>query len=867
MRPLHRIISLLVVVAVGLGAEGSASAQGKPPEGTVYTWLNAPLETALYEIADLSGIAVVFAHRLVDRQVVTASYKVGDDPRATLEAMLAGTGLRAERIRRGRYVIITEPLNVLFDTNDPAAFTGTMRGNVVDAETGEPLWGAHVWLVDVDLGDIVGPDGSFTVPGVPTGEYVVRFSHVGYKAVRSRLSVYPVSPQIPPTIRLQPETIVSNEALVRPGEEPDVPPGSTDLAARQAAALPVNLGEGDLAQTLVWLPGLSRSGAGRGELVVRGADPGMTHYIRDGVPFIQPWHAFGLFSAFQPEALQSVRFHKGSLPAELGDGLAGVVELETKDGLVDRPNGIAAISPIAARVVVEAPLGNRTGLFAAVRRSTINWLFPPSLDRKSAAVVLDPLGTDGRDGVEEASHLFYDVEARLTWNPRERHRLTVGGYIGGDHLSTPSTSLPSMLATDNRWGNGLGSIKYSVIGRRAFVSAMAYHTRFDAHETTLARDVDTEVERDYEVGFRESGGRIDADYFHSVAHQLRFGIRVRQQRLGSQINENLINGDDLPQFRSEEAASEAVDGEVYLQDVWQPTPDWRIQLGARAGVYADGRYLDVSPRIHLRWTVRPERLYLRGGISRQVQSLHRVRDRYAYRYDLATSRWLLSDGAVSPASAWQLGFGSEWAPVSFLAFSVDTYGRLLQDVLEPIDLFGVGDALLGPGVDAQDLLRFYRPSKGRAFGVEVAGRAEYGSWTFGLSYALSRAQINVPGGDVWRPSRYDRPHALGLLLQRGGSRWSVVARLTVQSGLPTEEQESGNRLIEARFPTEIRVDLSAGFRFQWLGLQWDAQAQALNLAGQPSTDIPLFADGNAVFLATDVRGRALLPLLSLKATW
>ena len=152
--------------------------------------------------------------------------------------------------------------------------------------------------------------------------------------------------------------------------------------------------------------------------------------------------------------------------------------------------------------------------------------------------------------------------------------------------------------------------------------------------------------------------------------------------------------------------------------------------------------------------------------------------------------------------------------------------------------------------------------------MEVAGRAEYGSWTFGLSYALSRAQINVPRKLAgWRPSRYDRPHALGLLLQRGGSRWSVVARLTVQSGLPTEEQESGNRLIEARFPTEIRVDLSAGFRFQWLGLQWDAQAQALNLAGQPSTDIPLFADGNAVFLATDVRGRALLPLLSLKATW
>jgi hypothetical protein len=150
--------------------------------------------------------------------------------------------------------------------------------------------------------------------------------------------------------------------------------------------------------------------------------------------------------------------------------------------------------------------------------------------------------------------------------------------------------------------------------------------------------------------------------------------------------------------------------------------------------------------------------------------------------------------------------------------------------------------------------------------LEVAARVEFGSWVFGLSYALSRAQINVPGGDGWRPSRYDRPHSLGLLLQRRGSRWSVAARLTVQNGLPTVE-ESGNRLAESRFPTDVRVDLSAGYRFQWLGLQWDAQAQALNLAEQPSSDESLFVDGNAAFLATDVRGRALLPLLSLKATW
>src|SRR5690606_8999467 len=120
----------------------------------------------------------------------------------------------------------------------------------------------------------------------------------------------------------------------------------------------------------------------------------------------------------------------------------------------------------------------------------------------------------------------------------------------------------------------------------------------------------------------------------------------------------------------------------------------------------------------------PEHLYVRGGLSRQVQPLHRVRDRYAYTYDLAASRWLLPSDALRPASALQLGLGVEWAPTApdaplALAFSADGYGRLLDDVLEPVNLAGWTDALLGPGVAEADLLRFYRPSEGRAFGLEL----------------------------------------------------------------------------------------------------------------------------------------------------
>ncbi|MDX1419695.1 MAG: TonB-dependent receptor, partial [Rubricoccaceae bacterium] len=434
----RRLVPLVLVAALVAGA-GVARAQVKPGSpGLIHRWDGVSLQDALYELADVAGVSLVFAHRLVEGQTVSAQYKEGEEPDAALAALLDGTGLRAERIRRGRYVILAEPLNVLVEPDDPAAYTGVLEGRVVDAETGEALWGAHAWLVDLELGGVADHDGSFLVPDLPTGEYTVRFSHVGYRPVRVRLAVYPLSPQLPPTIRLQPEVLASDDATVR-GDLPEPEPGMTELASRQAAALPIHLGEGDLGQALAWLPGLARDGSGG--LSVRGADPSLTRYLRDGVPFVEPWHAYGLFSALQPEAYRRVRFHRGSLPAELGGGLAGVVEVETKDGLVERPTGVAALSPLSARAVAEMPLSPTAGLLLAGRGSLLDGLFAPTLRREAAAVVLDPLGLRAVD-TQDVAHGFYDAEAKLTWAPEPAHQVAVGGYLGADRLDARLPVVP-----------------------------------------------------------------------------------------------------------------------------------------------------------------------------------------------------------------------------------------------------------------------------------------------------------------------------------------------------------------------------------------------------------------------------------------
>lgn len=70
-----------------------------------------------------------------------------------------------------------------------AAQTGTVKGTVTDAETGEPLPGANVVLQDTDKGTATESNGQFVLKEIASGEYTLRASLVGYKTVTRDVTV------------------------------------------------------------------------------------------------------------------------------------------------------------------------------------------------------------------------------------------------------------------------------------------------------------------------------------------------------------------------------------------------------------------------------------------------------------------------------------------------------------------------------------------------------------------------------------------------------------------------------------------------------------------------------------------------------
>lgn len=831
------------MATLGSGAARAQDEVPQEPSPEALVWTEAPLSDALYAFSEASGVEIVFALRLVSDVRVSGRYAPGDDAGAALTALLLGTGLRAERVRRGQYVLIEEPLNIPVVGDDPRFFTGVLEGRVVDAATDQPLWGAHVWLVDLDLGDVVDARGEFAVENLPTGTYSVRVSHIGYKPVRVELDVFPASPQLPPTVRLRPEAITSTSATVRPQglppePEPGLailsPPGVPNVTGRPALSLAGPVVSGDLFGGLSLVPGVSRASGASGPLVVRGAAPGRAPVVRDGVPI---YSVGALGATFQPEALAAARLHSGPLPVEL-DGGAGVLELETR-APEDRQTGVVAAGLGGVHGVINTPITPTLGVQVGVGRPVPSDLPLASARTAGQALVVDPRS---RAGTAEAESRTWDAETKLTWTPRPAQTVEVGGYLSAETLGA---SLGERLWRLHGRTDALSLRARGLVGDKTFVTTTAYRSRAVGEEDMSGLDTRTEI--------GEWGGRVEADHAFSLDHQIRVGASIAARTALARRRTTGARG-----------RQDAVETAVYVRDSWKPTSRTELRPGVR--VVASGGRVQVQPRFQARWSAVPQRLDLRAGLAQQSQSVHRLSGLAPGARDLAATRWLLagarpgprSGGDVDPATTWLGGVGGEWRPAEGVALGADVYTRVSRGLRLAPAL-----AVSEPPVGVAALAEAFPSHRERAVGVDFAAAFRRDGWALQAGLSLARSEVrpetDTPDASgLWRASRYGRPVAFSVAGERSVGTGTVGLRLDVESG--RMDARGG------RQPLDVRLALGADVQTQMLGVTWTLGARAESrLAGQgPLADVPLVPGAP---LAVGPLGSALVPGVRIAARW
>ncbi len=73
----------------------------------------------------------------------------------------------------------------------PAGTTGKLNGFILDAQTGEPIPGANVYLKGTYLGSAADLDGWFYIINIPAGTYDAVMEGVGYQKIERQITIYP----------------------------------------------------------------------------------------------------------------------------------------------------------------------------------------------------------------------------------------------------------------------------------------------------------------------------------------------------------------------------------------------------------------------------------------------------------------------------------------------------------------------------------------------------------------------------------------------------------------------------------------------------------------------------------------------------
>jgi hypothetical protein len=207
------------------------------------------------------------------------------------------------------------------------AQTAKISGEVVDAETGEPLPGANVQLEGTTKGAATNADGEYTIFQVQPGTYTVLVSFVGYQNVR-RTNVEIVSGITRRLdFELQEAEFEGQEVVVR-AEEELVNQTATNAVRRlgqeEIQSLPTRSPETYYSIQ----PGVTLQ---NGEIHVRGGRSNETDFLLEGISSRSLIGTDNVVPVI-PEALEETQVFAGGYAADKGGANGGIVQQKLRTG-------------------------------------------------------------------------------------------------------------------------------------------------------------------------------------------------------------------------------------------------------------------------------------------------------------------------------------------------------------------------------------------------------------------------------------------------------------------------------------------------------------------------------------------------------
>ena len=627
-------------------------------------------------------------------------------------------------------------LNLVASAQSPV----TVSGYVTDAQSGEKLVGASVFLPVIRKGTVTNQYGYYSLTTSVEDSLVIQFSYVGYAAERTVLA----SKSRRLNISLTANTLLEEvEITARPetNSAEQVQMSAHRVPIQTINSAPVLGGESDILKTIQLLPGVKFGNEGSAGLYVRGGSPDQNLILLDGVPVYNVSHLFGFLSVFNTDAINSVELIKGGIPARYGGRLSSVLNITMKEGNLKERRGTFAISPIAGRFTYEAPIKKDTSSFIISARRT--WL--------DAIATLATLANPRKLGYN-----FYDLNAKYNHKLNRNNRLYLSFYTGRDRFFDSYNDEGDRSTFNFKWGNLTSVARWNhLFGPKLFSNfSLSYSTYTFFQEYEVAQE-GTDYFSRTQSRIQDATLQTDFDYAPGLSHQIKFGTKLSTQRFRPDVVQ-LVNSSTDTTYNSQ-TTTDAINAEVYVEDEISLSRKLSINVGLRGSAFwVNGKtYTNVQPRLAARQLLAPT-LSLKASYTYMVQYLHLLTNS---SLGLPTDLWVSSTENIIPQQSEQVALGVHKVINKAYEVSVEGYYKSMDNLIAYRDgasyLFQNGDTWEEKVVSGN----------GESYGVELLVNKTAGKLTGWLGYTLSYTDrwFDAINNGKKFPFKYDRRHDVSLL--------------------------------------------------------------------------------------------------------
>lgn len=881
---LFHVIAICLAVVGGLHFEAAAS-EAEPAEAAAPVLLPPRLiefveaefppeeeEAGVTEASVILLLSISAEGEVVDVEVSTSAGEAFDEA-----AMAAARQLRFEPATRDGEPI---PVRVGFqydfvlETVVERKTTADFEGRVLDRWTKDPVPGA---VVSLDTGEeaVTDEDGAFRFSDLEPGPRVVTIHGDGISMVITEEKLEE-SHLVEATYHVEPLADDEDDELEIVVSAPRIRKQvlSTEVLADQGRRVPGS--QGDVLRVVENLPGVARSAAGSGELVVWGASPQDTRTYVDGIRIPRLYHDGGYRSVIHSDLVRSVELIPGGYGPMYGRGLGGIVAVELKPLDEEIFSGSLEANGIDAAASTVARLSENLHVALAARRS--------HLDTYVDAIA-KPF-TD--DDVEEFLPIprFLDGQFRLSYRLSQEERIEAG-FLGSTDRIDHSLTNPDPALSVSRTSSVDFFRLYSRYENRAQNGDVTSVVLSWGQDDTLLEELHggtpIYIQNDADVfGLRASwrGGvsdsvraevGLDVDWTFSRAS--RFGSIGAPAREGDatvfgrpppdQINADTWEASagsfapyallDIGLFDDKVQIVPGLRLDPYVMQASRSTP--RVgELPAIAIAQAD---IVVEPRISLRYTpFSALTLKAATGIYHQPPLPEDLSAVFGTpTLGLSTAEHWLLGGTVRLTEGLSLELTGFATHSRDLAVRARSESPALARALE------------------QD-------GEGRSRGLQILLRQNPIGPFFGwVSYSLSKSERKDGPGAAWRPFDWDQRHVLTAVGSFDlGKGFEIGGRFRLATGFPRTEvvgayydvardryQPLFGERGGIRLPTFASLDLRASKRMELGGTELEFYLDVQNVTNRENPEE--FIYDPTYRTRASISGFPILPMLGAKWSW